>query len=87
MNVEHGPAAGIRYIIYRSGGGWWHSSGPLSRIGSGWGSRAAATPYRNYRSVTLPAGGEWVAVLVNVPAVTDTGAGDNWGTILGTVPL
>jgi len=97
--IEHGPAAGIRYIIHRVGmaqfdrdgnrigGGFWHSHGPLSRVRGEWGSRAAATPYRDYRSVTLPNGGEWLAVLVNVPGVTDTGAGDNWGTYLGRVAL
>jgi hypothetical protein len=101
MKHEHGPAEGVRYIIHRIGtpqfrntggtiapaGEWWHRGSALSRTGGEWGSKESATPYRDYRSVTLPDGGEWVAVLVNVPAVTDTGAGDNWGTYLGTVPL
>lgn len=99
MKHEHGPAAGVRYIIHRIGtpqfrndggklvpaGEWWHRGGPLSRTGGAWGDKTTATPYRDYRSVTLPDSGEWVAVLVNVPAVTDTAAGNNWGTYLGTV--
>jgi len=101
MKYEHGPANGVRYIIHRIGtaqfrneygklvpaGEWWHRGSPLSGRHGEWGSKATATPYRDYRSVTLPDGGEWVAVLINVPAVTDTGAGGNWGTYLGTVPL
>lgn len=101
MGIEYGPASGVRYIIHRKGtpqfrndggklvaaGEWWHRSGPLSHGGGGWGCKALATPYRDPRRVTLPDGGEWVVMLVNVPAVTDTDAGDNWGTHLGTVEL
>jgi hypothetical protein len=99
MATEYGPASGVRYIIHRKGtpqfrndggklvaaGEWWHRSGPLSHDGGGWGCKALATPYRDPRRVTLPDGGEWVAMLVNVPAVTDTAAGDNWGSYLGAV--
>jgi hypothetical protein len=99
MGIEYGPASGVRYIIHRKGtpqfrndngklvaaGEWWHQCGPMSGQGGQWGPKSLATPYRDPRRVALPDGGEWVRMLVNVPAVTDTGAGDNWGTYLGTV--
>ena len=92
MGTEYGPASGVRYIIHRKGtpqfrndngklvaaGEWRHRNG-------GWGPKEFATPYRDPRRVALSPDGEWVAILVNVPAVTDTTAGDNWGTHLGTV--
>lgn len=98
MATEYGPASGVRYIIHRKGtpqfrndggklvaaGEWWHRANPITGLGGGWGPKEFATPYRDPRRVALSPESEWVAVLVNVPAVTDTGAGDNWGTYLGT---
>jgi hypothetical protein len=91
MASEYGPASGVRYIIHRKGTPQFRNdNGKLVAAGEwatrrGWGPKEFATPYRDPRRVALPDGGEWVAMLVNVPAVTDTTAGDNWGTHLGTV--
>lgn len=98
MATEYGPASGVRYIIHRKGtpqfrydngklvaaGEWMRRANPITGQGGGWGPKEFATTYRDPRRVALSPESEWVAVLVNVPAVTDSGAGDNWGTYLGT---
>lgn len=98
MGIEYGPASGVRYIIHRKGtpqfrydngklvpaGEWMRRANPITGLGGGWGPKEFATCYRDPRRVALSPDSEWVAVLVNVPAVTDSGAGNNWGTYLGT---
>lgn len=77
---------GVRYVIHKIGtpqfqnkngqllpaGEWWHNT--PSGVGS-WGDKPGATlfSFLNTDTPTLPNGGEWVAVFLNVSVGGDVG--------------